>query len=156
VSLQHHPTIQVFSAGSANNHDPLVAIDIFLLAPIRRTRPRPGGRVRPRRYARGPCRRSKTSVPAPIVWLFRPTGQVCTEKVEVGPHGAKWSRGRASHCPISPIESGPRPIVTAQGRNCGRMPSRATIPGGWRESSGESGVKGARRIDGPFCTGWGD
>jgi len=53
----------------------------------------------------------------------RPTRQVCAAQVEVRPHSAKWSRGRVSHRLIGPIKSGPRPIVTAQGRNRGRMPS---------------------------------
>ena len=35
----------------------------------------------------------------------------------------KWSRGRVSHRQISLIESGPRPIVTAQDRIRGRMPT---------------------------------
>jgi len=52
----------------------------------------------------------------------RPTGQVCAAQVDVRPHSAKWSRGRVSHRPISPIKSRPRPIVTAQGRNRVRMP----------------------------------
>jgi hypothetical protein len=32
----------------------------------------------------------------------------------------KASRGRVSHRQISPIKSGPQPIVAAQGRICGR------------------------------------
>ncbi len=44
----------------------------------------------------------------------------CT--LTVRPHRAKWSRGRVAHRQISPIKSGPQPIVTAQGRFRGRMP----------------------------------
>ncbi len=51
-----------------------------------------------------------------------PTGRVCAAQVEVRPHSAKWSGGRGSHRPISPVKSGPRPIVPAQGRIRVRMP----------------------------------
>ena len=46
----------------------------------------------------------------------------CGARLEVRPHRAKGSRGRVSHRRISPIENGPRPIVTAEGRIRGRMP----------------------------------
>ncbi len=39
--------------------------------------------------------------------------------------GSKWSLGRFSHRQISPIKSGPRPIVTDQGRIRGR---RSIVP----------------------------
>ena len=44
----------------------------------------------------------------------RPTGQVCAAQVEVRPHNAEWSPGRASHHQISPIKCGLQPIMTAQ------------------------------------------
>ena len=47
------------------------------------------------------------------------------------PPSAKWSRDRVAHGKIGPIESGPRPIVTTQGRIRGRMPHCATIVGNW-------------------------
>ncbi len=47
---------------------------------------------------------------------------MCAAQVEVRPHSAKWPQCRDFHRQISPIKSGPQPIVTARGRICARMP----------------------------------
>ncbi len=69
----------------------------------------------------------------------RPTGQVCAAQVEVRLHSAKWSRGRVAHRPISPIKSGPRPIVPVQGRIRGRMHIVLTMSATGRSHLGNLG-----------------
>ena len=69
----------------------------------------------------------------------RPTGQVCAAQVEVRPHNAEWSPGRASHHQISPIKCGLQPIMTAQGRIRGRMPILLSLSAAGRSNPGNPG-----------------
>ncbi len=54
-------------------------------------------------------------------------------------HSAKWSRGRVAHRQISPIKSGPRPIVPVQGRVRGRMPIVLSLSATGRSHLGNPG-----------------
>ena len=79
----------------------------------------------------------------------RPTGQVCAAQVEVRPHNAEWSPGRASHHQISPIKCGLQPIMTAQGRIRGRMPILRSLSAAGRTNPGNPGLSTtSRRIIG--------
>ena len=71
-----------------------------------------------------------------------PTGQVCAAQVEVRPHNAEWSPGRASHHQISPIKCGLQPIMTAQGRIRGRMPILLSLSAAGRSNPGNPGSSG--------------
>ena len=77
----------------------------------------------------------------------RPTGQVCAAQVEVRPHNAEWSPGRASHHQISPIKCGLQPIMTAQGRIRGRMPILLSLSAAGRSNPGNPGFNELRMRD---------
>ena len=73
---------------------------------------------------------------------------MCAAQVEVRPHSAKLSRGRVSHRQISPIKSGPQPIVTAQGRIRGRMPIVLPLPAIGRSHLGNPGSSDKHQLIG--------
>jgi hypothetical protein len=69
-----------------------------------------------------------------------PARQMRAARGDVRPRSVRWSRGWVSHCQISPIESGPLPIVTAQGRIRGRMPIVLPLSPIGRSHPGNPGV----------------
>ena len=74
------------------------------------------------------------------------TGQVCAAQVEVRPHSAIWIRGRVSHRQISPIKSGPQPIVTVQGRSSRSDAHCATIGRSHLENPGSKTAQWSKLI----------
>ena len=64
--------------------------------------------------------------------------QLC--RLDGKPWQCEWSRARVSHRQISPIKSGPRPIVTAQDRIRGRMPTVLALSAIERSHLGNPGL----------------
>ena len=76
----------------------------------------------------------------------RPTGQVCAAQVEVRPHNAEWSPGRASHHQISPIKVRTTAYHDGSGPDSRSDAHSAIIVGGWEKQSGESRSRASLRL----------